>query len=475
MRRRAVFARAPAARGAKKRSLGSVDARVTHRRARARTSIAARDASTMSARSIVIVGAGNSAGYLVRALVANDLGHKTLVIGDEDVAPYERPALTKGFLHAEGPPRLPGFHTCVGGGGERQTPEWYAEHDVALKLSTRVTSADLRAKTLTTDGGETINYETLVVATGCGVIKLPATMNGDAERVHYVRNNADALKLCEAMATATKAVVIGGGYIGLECAASLATRGLKPDVVMMEPHVMGRLFNADIAKHYEALYETRGTTFHRSSAVKTILKDAENKATGVELADGTVLKADLIVVGVGATAPTAPFDGLESPEGRVGGIKVDGQFRASADGVFAIGDIAAFPLKLSKELVRMEHVKHARDSATLVGNIIAGKTDASYDYTPYFYSRVFEHKGSERALAWVFYGLQKGEIITVGDFNPKLAAFWIHEGKCVGIMLESGDAAQVGALESAVRASKSVDVDALKAATSVDDALALIL
>ena len=433
----------------------------------------------MSARSIVIVGAGNSAGYLVRTLVANNLGHKTLLIGDEDVAPYERPALTKGFLHAEGPPRLPGFHTCVGGGGERQTLEWYAEHDVALKLSTRVTGADLSAKTLTTDGGETISYETLVVATGCGVIKLPASMNGDAERVHYVRNNADALKLCAAMESgATKAVVIGGGYIGLECAASLATRGLKPHVVMMEPHVMGRLFNADIAKQYEALYEQRGATFHRSTSVKTILKDAEGKATGVELADGTVLEADLIVVGVGATAPTAPFDTLERPEGRLGGIKVDGQFRTSADGVFAIGDIAAFPLLLSKELVRMEHVKHARDSATLVGNIIAGKTDATYDYTPYFYSRVFEHKGSERALAWVFYGLQKGEIITIGDLNIgdfKLAAFWIHEGTCVGIMLESGDAAQVSALESAIRSGKSVDVDALKSASSVDQALAMVL
>ena len=91
---------------------------------------------------------------------------------------------------------------------------------------------------------------------------------------------------------------------------------------------------------------------------------------------------------------------------------------------------------------------------------------------------VFEHKGSERALAWVFYGLQKGEIITIGDLNIgdfKLAAFWIHEGTCVGIMLESGDAAQVSALESAVRSGKSVDIDALKSASSVDQALAMVL
>lgn len=432
-------------------------------------------------RPIVVVGAGNSAGYLARALVAGGLGAKTLILGAEPVAPYERPALTKGFLHAETPPRLPGFHACVGGGGERQTPEWYAEHGVELRLGCSVVKADLREKSLTTASGETVSYETLVIATGCGVIKLPEAMGGTLPGVHYVRDNADGLALVAAMEKAKKAVVIGGGYVGLEVAASCATRGLQPEVVLMEPHVMARLWNGDIAKHYEALYESRGTKFHRSSKVKRILADAEGKARGVELESGTVVEADLVVVGVGATAPLGPFEGqLDGPPGRLGGIKVDSKFRASGDGVqpgsvYAVGDIAAFPLKLADELVRMEHVKHARDSATLVGNIIAGKSDQDYDYTPYFYSRVFEHPGSERAVNWVFFGLQKGDIITVGNLNPKLAAFWISNGKCVGIMLESGSADQVSSLADAVRSGKSVDADALRAAASVDDALALVI
>jgi len=440
------------------------------------------DARAMRSRSIVIVGGGVSAGYLTRALVANGLGSSTTVVGAEAVAPYERPALTKGFLHEESPARLPGFHACVGSGGERQTAAWYAEHGVTLKLSTRVVACDLRSRTVTTDGGETLSYDVLVVATGCGAMTLPTSMNGNAKGVHYVRDHADALKLVDAMERGRKAAVIGGGYVGLEVAATLATRGLKPNVVMMEPHVMARLFTADIAKKYEALYESRGATFHRSTAVKTIATDENGNATGVELVNGDVLEADLIVVGIGATAPRGPFEALDAPEGRLGGIKVDGQFRASGEGVepgsvYAIGDIAAFPLKLSNELVRMEHVKHARDSATLVGNIIAGKvTDESpYDYTPYFYSRVFEHKGSERPVSWVFYGLQKGDVITIGDFNPTLAAFWIHQGKCVGVMLESGAADKIAALPAAVRSGKSIDVDALRASTSVDQALALIM
>jgi len=88
---------------------------------------------------------------------------------------------------------------------------------------------------------------------------------------------------------------------------------LKPEVVMMEPHVMARLWNADIAQHYERLYETRGTTFHRSSKLKAILADADGKARGIELESGAVIDADLVVVGVGATAPV-PFTGLDAPE-----------------------------------------------------------------------------------------------------------------------------------------------------------------
>ena len=124
-------------------------ARVTPRLAtRARHSAlesrASRHRDDMSSRSIVVVGAGNAAGYLVRALVSHGLGKNVTLIGAEDVAPYERPAPTKGFLHAQNPPRLPGFHTCVGGGGERQTPEWYVEHGVELKLTLRHFAAILR-------------------------------------------------------------------------------------------------------------------------------------------------------------------------------------------------------------------------------------------------------------------------------------------------------------------------------------------
>ena len=109
--------------------------------------------SSSVAKKIVVVGGGVSAGYFARAIVAAGRGADLTIISAEPVAPYERPALTKAVLHAESPARLPGFHTCVGGGGERQTEAWYADKGVTLRLGTRVVGWDASSRTVTADDG----------------------------------------------------------------------------------------------------------------------------------------------------------------------------------------------------------------------------------------------------------------------------------------------------------------------------------
>ena len=167
--------------------------------------------ATQIAKKIVVVGGGNSAGYFARAVVAAGRGADLLICSAEEVLPYERPALTKAFLNETGPARLPGFHTSVGGGGERQNQEWYDANGVEVHLGTRVVAWDPSAKTVTTDKSTSIGYEKLIVAIGCTALKLPASMGGDLPGVHYVRDNADALSLYDAMADAKAPVVIGGG------------------------------------------------------------------------------------------------------------------------------------------------------------------------------------------------------------------------------------------------------------------------
>ena len=447
--------------------------------------------SSSVAKKIVVVGGGVSAGYFARAIVAAGRGADLTIISAEPVAPYERPALTKAVLHAESPARLPGFHTCVGGGGERQTEAWYADKGVTLRLGTRVVGWDASSRTVTADDGAVTPYDALVVAIGCTALRLPEAIGGSLPGVHYVRDNADALALSDAMATAKAPVVIGGGYIGLEAAAALAARGLNPRVVLMEPHTMARLWTPEVAAKYEALYESKGVVFHRGARVKRVVAGADGRVDGVELEDGAVLPADLVVVGVGAGAPSAPFDALRTTPDpkRPGGIAVDHVFAASgADvaprSVFAVGDVAAFPARdgvsAAPSPTRVEHVAHARASAAHCARaVLDDKFEAPYEYLPFFYSRVFEQKDQPRAVNWAFWGFNRGACVCVGDFAPSMAAFWVDEaddgtGKVAGVMVESCSDAERDAAKRAAASRTTVDIAALRKCASVAEAFALI-
>jgi len=447
--------------------------------------------SSSVAKKIVVVGGGVSAGYFARAIVAAGRGADLTIISAEPVAPYERPALTKAVLHAESPARLPGFHTCVGGGGERQTEAWYADKGVTLRLGTRVVGWDASSRTVTADDGAVTPYDALVVAIGCTALRLPEAIGGSLPGVHYVRDNADALALSDAMATAKAPVVIGGGYIGLEAAAALAARGLNPRVVLMEPHTMARLWTPEVAAKYEALYESKGVVFHRGARVKRVVAGADGRVDGVELEDGAVLPADLVVVGVGAGAPSAPFDALRTTPDpkRPGGIAVDHVFAASgADvaprSVFAVGDVAAFPARdgvsAAPSPTRVEHVAHARASAAHCARAVLDDTfEAPYEYLPFFYSRVFEQKDQPRAVNWAFWGFNRGACVCVGDFAPSMAAFWVDEaddgtGKVAGVMVESCSDAERDAAKRAAASRTTVDIAALRKCASVAEAFALI-
>ena len=435
------------------------------------------------AKKIVVVGGGNAAGYFARACVAAGRGSELTIVAAENVLPYERPALTKGFLHKEGPPRLPGFHTCVGGGGERQTQEWYDANGVEVLLNTRVCAADLPKKTITTVDGVSITYDKLVVATGCTALKLPASIGGALPGVHYVRDNADALALYDAMGSAKRAVVVGGGYVGLEVAAALAAVGPRTP---RRPHGIPRHVPPVDPNHRRALRSPVRVQGCRLPPRRQGSRDhrwrRRRRLAAVALESGETLTCDLVVVGVGAGCPTAPFDALDStPDTMPGGIKVDATFAASGAGVepksvYAIGDVAAFPLAVAGGAsARMEHVAHARASAAhAAAAVLDPSFDEPYEYFPFFYSRVFEQKDSARKVAWVFYGVAEGEAIVVGDFAPKLAAFWIDDGRVVGGMLESGAPEENAAVEAAAKARKVVDVEALRACATAEEAVKMV-
>ncbi|KAG7016197.1 Monodehydroascorbate reductase 4, peroxisomal, partial [Cucurbita argyrosperma subsp. argyrosperma] len=372
----------------------------------------------------VILGGGVAAGYAALEFSNRGVSHGELcIISEESVAPYERPALSKGYLLPEAPARLPAFHTCVGANEERLTPKWYKEHGkqvlvvkpsnhvsvfssgIELVLGTRVISADVRRRTLLTAAGETISYKILIVATGARALKLEEFgVNGsDAENVCYLRDLTDANRLVDVMHSCSggNAVVIGGGYIGMECAASLVINKINVTMVFPEAQCMPRLFTPKIASFYEDYYKSKGVEFVKGTALSSFDMDADGK----------------------------------------GGIKVNEKMQSSNSSVYAVGDVAAFPVKLFGETRRLEHVDSARKCARhAVAAIMEPEKSGEFDYVPFFYSRIF-------ALSWQFYGDNVGEVVHFGDFSGNtFGAYWVNKGHLVGSFLEGGTKEEYAAI-----------------------------
>uniref|UniRef100_A0A5B7BTC3 monodehydroascorbate reductase (NADH) n=1 Tax=Davidia involucrata TaxID=16924 RepID=A0A5B7BTC3_DAVIN len=403
----------------------------------------------------VILGGGVAAGYAALEFTKRGVPHGELcIISEEPVVPYERPALSKGFLLPEAPARLPSFHTCVGANEERLTPKWYKEHGIELVLGTQVKAADVRRKTLLTATGETISYKVLIIATGARALKLEefGVSGSDAENVCYLRNLADATRLVSVMQSSTggNAIVIGGGYIGMECAASLGINKINVTMVFPEAHCMARLFTPKIAGYYEDFYQSKGVKFIKGTVLSSFDINSEGKVTAVNLRDGTQLPADMVVVGIGIRPNTSLFEGQLNLE--KGGIKVNGRLQSSNSSVYAVGDVATFPVKLFGETRRLEHVDAARKSArhAVAAIMEPDKTDI-FDYLPFFYSRVF-------TLSWQFYGDNAGEVVHFGDFSGNsFGAYWVSKGHLVGSFLEGGTKEEYEAMSKATRLKPAIE------------------
>ncbi|KAG8376686.1 hypothetical protein BUALT_Bualt09G0089700 [Buddleja alternifolia] len=426
----------------------------------------------------VIVGGGVAAGYAAREFSKQGVKPGELaIISKEAVAPYERPALSKAYLFPEGTARLPGFHVCVGSGGERLLPEWYTEKGISLILRTEIVKADLASKTLISAAGGTFKYETLVIATGSSVIKLTdfGVQGADAKNIFYLREIDDADKLVEAIKAKKngKAVIVGGGYIGLELSAALKINNVDVTMVYPEPWCMPRLFTAGIAAFYEGYYANKGINIIKGTVAVGFGTNEEGEVKDVKLKDGRVLDADIVVVGVGGRPLTTLFKGQVEEE--KGGIKTDGFFKTSIPDVYAVGDVATFPLKLYNEIRRVEHVDHARKSAEQAVKAIFASEQGTkiddYDYLPYFYSRAFD-------LSWQFYGDNVGETVLFGDNDPtspthKFGTYWIKDGKVIGVFLESGTAEENKSIAKVARVQPPVDsLDQLTDAAGADVAVA---
>uniref|UniRef100_A0A7S2SNS5 FAD/NAD(P)-binding domain-containing protein n=1 Tax=Mucochytrium quahogii TaxID=96639 RepID=A0A7S2SNS5_9STRA len=406
---------------------------------------------------VLIIGGGNSAGYLCSGLKDNGFKGSVAIVSAESEPPYERPALSKAFLN---PPdskvraRLPGFHTCVGTGGERQGLEWYQENGITLMLDTHATQLDPKAKIVSiknaTNHIQKIQYGRAVIATGARAvsaqdINLP---NGGLQKVFGLRDVADGLRLVKSLESNTpkNIVIVGGGYIGMETAAELVGWGANITVVWPEDTLMARLLPPKLAEIVQENFRGRGVSLLNSTNISGLVpssKDAETVG-GVKLEDGTVLPADLVLLGLGSklNVEWLSSSGITSnPE--IGGIQVDTSLRTVDKSVFAIGDIAAVD-----GVGRYEHVDFCRATALYLARVLTDqKPLAPFTYSPYFYSRLFEY--TPTPLTFTFRGSMDGNcrMSYFGDLDaaiksdPKLqklnefGAIWHRDGNVIGFLV----------------------------------------
>ncbi|MCB6179530.1 FAD-dependent oxidoreductase [Rhodobacter sp. Har01] len=328
---------------------------------------------------IVIVGAGQAGAALAAKLRA--LGHDgpLTLIGEEPAPPYQRPPLSKAYLLGEMEEdrlwlRAPGF---------------WAESAIDLRLSTRVTAIDPAARSLTartlTDGGETIPYDALALTTGATPRRLPASIGGDLAGVFTVRTLADVDAMRAEFTPGRRAVIIGGGYIGLEAAAVAAKLGLSATVVEMAPRILQRVACPETSDYVRALHQSHGVTILESTALDRLVGDT--RVTAARLKDGRYLPADFVIVGVGVTPGTALAEaaGLSLDNG----IATDEMGRTSDPAIWAAGDCASFPCQGAR--IRLESVGNAIDQAEAVAaNILGAATP--YQARPWFWSDQFDLK-----------------------------------------------------------------------------------
>lgn len=344
-------------------------------RAQGRTQ-SGRGRSVGESYDVVIVGGGHGGAQAATALRQQKFEGTIAIIGEEPELPYDRPPLSKEYFAGEKPWERMIFRSA----------EAWAERNVALLLGRRVAGVDPAARSVTTEDGATIGYGRLIWATGGRPRRLTCSGHSVAG-VHTVRDRADADRMIAELPGVREAVVVGGGYIGLEAAAGLVKAGKKVTVLEALDRVLARVAGEPLSRFYEAEHRAHGVDVRLGATVECI-EEAGGRATGVRLAGGEVIPAQMVIVGIGIVPAVQPLIAAGAAGGN--GVRVDGQCRTSLSGVFAIGDCAEHRNRFAQDdWIRLESVQNANDQAVIVARAIMGGSD-SYAAVPWFWSNQYD-------------------------------------------------------------------------------------
>lgn len=363
---------------------------------------------------VLVVGAGHAAGVLVRTLRDEGVAGAITVVGQEPYPPYERPPLSKALLLGQQSPA----DTFI------QPLDWYAQAGVTLHLGRQATALDLQKRTATLDDGTTIQYGSLVFATGARARHLNVP-GANLPGIYLLRSMQDSIALREALAPGQRVVVIGAGLLGLELAAAARLKGAGVVVLETESRPLQRVLPAEIGAHVASLHSGRGVAFRFGVTVARF--SGSDRVDGVVLSDGSLIEADLVIMAIGA----CPNDELARAAGlAVGdGILVDERCRASVASVYAVGDVARHPNPFLGLSCRLESWQNAQNQAQVCARVIAGK-DAVHAEVPWFWTDQYDTNIQ-------FAGLTVGAAETVSRGDPatgSFSLFCIRDGAVAGVV-----------------------------------------
>lgn len=323
-------------------------------------------------RNIVVIGGGPAGVLAAIEAKRTDPAAHVLLLSDEACEPYEKPPLSKAVLTGKALPE----HALIAG------PGGTARHNIVLERTASVTVIDRAAHEVVTAGGRRFPYDALVLATGSLVRELPQLPLGMA-RVHYLRTEADARALSAALRAGKRLVVVGGGLIGLEAAASASELGIAVTVLEVAPRILARVCDEETGAFIAAHHRQHGVDIRTATMIAQV-QPADDGITLITTG-GETFVADVVVVGTGVK----PNDALAASAGLAvdNGIIVDEQCRTADPAIFAAGDAVRFPAPHG--LIRLENWRHAQDQGAVAGRNAAGASEA-YRTVPSFWSEQYD-------------------------------------------------------------------------------------
>ncbi len=393
-----------------------------------------------STPTFVILGASLAGAKAAETLRTEGFEGRVVLLGEEQVRPYERPPLSKDYLRGEVGWDAAFVHDA----------SFYEKNDIDLRLSTRATSLDTKDRVVGLASGEVIGYDAVLIATGAVPRRLEVP-GAELQGVHHLRQLDDSDRIREAIRGAGRVVVVGAGWIGCEVAASARQMGAEVAMVATSQVPLGHAIGPQLGEFYRDVHLDHGVEMHLETSIRALRGDGS--VGEVELSDGTTLSADVVVAGLGVTprVELAESAGLTLDNG----VRTTEHLAASAPGVFAAGDVANAWHPVLHRNVRLEHWSSALNQGPVAARNMLGRP-TPYVKIPYFYSDQYDISMEYSGLA-----IEWDRLVFRGDpKNREFIAFWLKDRRLLaGMNVNVWDVADP--IATLVASGRQLDADLL--------------